>query len=166
VEEAISRILSVAVIHEFLSYQDSRVINIRDVSNRILTLMRQEMLGPDRKIQLELDGPPIYLPARQATACALVINELLQNAVEHGFEEGSVGNVRLTLQDEGDTVIVRVRDDGNGLPDNFNIEESDSLGLQIVQTLVQEDLKGTIEMRNGDGAEVIITFPKAIFGGE
>jgi len=156
----------VAVIHEFLSHQDSRVINIKDVGNRILTLMRQELLSPDMHILLELEGPPIYLPARQATACALVINELLQNAVEHGFKEGRVGHVRLTFQDEGDTVIVRVRDDGSGFPDNFSIENSDSLGLQIVQTLVQEDLKGSIEMRNGDGAEAIITFPKAIFGGE
>jgi two-component sensor histidine kinase len=166
IEEAIARILSVAVIHEFLSHQDSRVINIKDVSNRILTLMRQEMLSPDNHIRLELEGPPIYLPARQATACALVINELLQNAVEHGFNEGKMGFVRLTFQDEGDVVIVRVRDDGSGFPDNFRIENAESLGLQIVQTLVQEDLKGTIEMRNGDGAEAIITFPKAIFGGE
>jgi two-component sensor histidine kinase len=166
IEEATARILSVAVIHEFLSNQDSRVINIKDVSNRILTLMRQEMLGPDSNILLELDGPPIYLPARQATACALVINELLQNAVEHGFKDGNVGYVRLTLQDEGDTVIVRVRDDGSGLPDNFSVGNAESLGLQIVQTLVQEDLRGTFEMRNGDGVEAIITFPKAIFGGE
>lgn len=166
VEEAIGRILSVAVIHEFLSHQESRVINIKDVSHRILTQMRREMLGPDRDIWLELEGPPIFLPARQATACALVINELLQNAVEHGFHEGSVGYVNLTLQDEGDTVIVRVRDDGTGLPDDFRVENADSLGLQIVQTLVQEDLKGTIEMRDGDGTEAIITFPKTIFGGE
>lgn len=166
VEEAVARILSVAVIHEFLSHQDSRIINIKDVSNRIITLMRQEMLGPDNKIWLELEGPPIYLPARQATACALVINELLQNAVEHGFKDGSVGHVRLTLQDEGDSVIVRVRDDGSGLPDDFSIDTADSLGLQIVQTLVKEDLRGTIEMRNGGGAEAIVTFPKAVFGGE
>jgi two-component sensor histidine kinase len=166
VEEAIARILSVAVIHEFLSHQDSRVINIKDVGNRILTLMRQEMLGPDTNIQFELEGPPIFLPARQATACALVINELLQNAVEHGFKDDNVGFVRLTLQDEGDTVIVRVRDDGSGLPKDFNIKNAESLGLQIVQTLVQEDLKGTIEMRNSDGVEAIVTFPKAIFGGE
>jgi two-component sensor histidine kinase len=166
VEEAIGRILSVAVIHEFLSNQDSRVINIKDVGHRILNQMRQEMLAPDRHIWFELEGPPIYLPARQATACALVINELLQNAVEHGFQAGSVGHIRLTLQDEGDTVIVRVRDDGSGLPEDFKIENADSLGLQIVQTLVREDLKGTIEMRNGEGAEAIITFPKAILGGE
>jgi two-component sensor histidine kinase len=166
VEEAIARILSVAVIHEFLSHQDSRVINIKDVSNRILTLMRQEMLGPDRNIRLELEGPPIYLPARQATACALIINELLQNAVEHGFKDGNVGYVLLTLQDEGDQVIVHVRDDGSGLPEDFRIESAESLGLQIVQTLVREDLKGSIDMRSGDGAEAIVTFPKPIFGGE
>ncbi len=166
VQEAIARILSVAVIHEFLSHQASQVINIKDVSNRILTQMRQEMLGPDTKILLELEGPPIYLPARQATACALVINELVQNAMEHGFKDGNVGHVQLTFQDEGDAVVVRVRDDGSGLPHDFSIENADSLGLQIVQTLVREDLKGTIEMRNGDGAEAIITFPKAIFGGE
>jgi two-component sensor histidine kinase len=166
VEEAITRILSVAVIHEYLSHQDSRVINIREVSNRILTQMRQEMLGPDRSIRFDLEGPPIYLPARQATACVLVINELLQNAVEHGFLDGSVGNVHLAMQDEGDTVIVRVRDDGTGLPDDFSLEDADSLGLRIVQTLVQEDLKGRIEMLDGDGTEAIITFPKAVFGGE
>jgi two-component sensor histidine kinase len=159
-EEAVGRILSVAVIHEFLSYHDSRVINIKEVSSHILNQMRQGVLGPDKRIYFELNGPPIYLSARQATACALIINELLQNAVEHGFKKRNVGRVSLTLQDEGDTVVVRVLDDGSGFPDDFSIETADSLGLQIVQTLAQEDLKGTIEMRNGDGAEAIVIFPK------
>jgi two-component sensor histidine kinase len=126
--------------------------------------MGLEMLAPI-KIWFE-GGPANFSASRQATACALVIHELLQNAVEHGFKDGSVGHVHLTLQDEGDTVVVRVRDDGSGLPADFKIEQADSLGLQIVQTLVREDLKGNIEMRNGEGAEAIITFPKAILGGE
>jgi two-component sensor histidine kinase len=167
VEEAVTRILSVAIIHEFLSDQNSRVINIKEVSSRILAQMRQGVLGPDKEICLELSGPPIYLPARQATACALVINELMQNAVEHGFKERSKGCVYVTLQDEGDSVVVRVRDDGSGLPADFHIETAESLGLQIVQTLVRGDLQGTIEMHNqSDGAEAIVKFPKAIFGGE
>ncbi len=166
VEEAVNRILSVAVIHEFLSNEDSRVINMKDVSNRILTQVRQGLVSPDKRITFGLDGPPIYLPSRQATACALVINELLQNAVEHGFEERTAGHVQVTLQDEGDRVVVRVRDNGGGLPESFDIRNADSLGLQIVQTLVREDLKGTIEMRNGDGAEAIVSFPKSILGGE
>jgi two-component sensor histidine kinase len=167
VEEAVARILSVAIIHEFLSDQNSRIINIKEVSSRILAQMRQGVLGPDKDICLELNGPPIYLPARQATACALVINELMQNAVEHGFKERSKGCVYVALQDEGDSVVVRVRDDGSGLPADFHIETAESLGLQIVQTLVRGDLQGTIEMHNqSDGAEAIVKFPKAIFGGE
>jgi len=74
--------------------------------------------------------------------------------------------VLVTLQYEGDSVVVRVRDDGLGLPANFSLANTDSLGLQIVQTLVREDLKGTIQMRNGDGVEAIVTFPKSTFGGE
>jgi two-component sensor histidine kinase len=166
VEEAVNRILSVAVIHEFLSHQDSRVINMRDVGNRILTQLRQGLVSPDKHISFGLEGPPIFLPSRQATACALVINELLQNAVEHGFQEGASGHVSVTFQDNGDGVVVRVRDDGAGLPASFNLGNAESLGLQIVQTLVREDLKGTIEMRNGDGVEVIVSFPKSTFGGE
>jgi two-component system, sensor histidine kinase PdtaS len=166
VEEAVNRILSVAVIHEFLSNQDSRVINMREVGNRILTQLRQGLLSPDKHITFGLEGPPIYLPSRQATACALVINELLQNAVEHGFQEGASGHIQVTLQDEGDAVIVRVRDDGSGLPESFSLVSADSLGLQIVQTLVREDLKGTIDMCNGDGVEAIVSFPKSAFGGE
>ena len=166
VEEAVNRILSVAVIHEFLSSQDSRVINMKDVSSRILTQLRQGLVSPGKHITFGLEGPPIYLPSRQATACALVINELLQNAVEHGFQEGAVGHVQLTLQDRGDRVVVHVRDNGSGLPESFDIRNADSLGLQIVQTLVREDLKGTIEMCNGDGVEAILAFPKSILGGE
>jgi len=166
IEEAVGRILSVAVIHEFLSNQDSRVINVRDVGNRILNQMREGVLGPDQHIRFYLEGPPIYLPARQATACALVINELLQNAVEHGFAGRREGRVFLVLQDKGDTVVVRVHDDGSGMPDDFSVQDSDRLGLQIVQTLVREDLKGTFEIQNGGGTAAIVTFPKSILGGE
>jgi two-component sensor histidine kinase len=166
VEEAVSRILSVAVIHEFLSHQDSRVINMREVGQRIVTQLRQGLVSPNKHITFDLEGPPIYLPSRQATACALVINELLQNAVEHGFEEGASGHVVVAFEDQGDGVIVRVRDDGAGLPASFDLGSAGSLGLQIVQTLVREDLKGTIEMQNGNGVEVIVSFPKSTFGGE
>ena len=166
IQESVSRILSTAIIHEFLSNDDAGVINIKDVTNRIITQMRQGILDPEKHIRFEVEGPVIYLPARQATACALIINELLQNSLEHGFNDVDVGLVRLVLQDEGDHIVVRVHDDGGGLPANFRIQDSESLGLQIVQTLVREDLKGTIEMRNGKGAETVVTFPKSILGGE
>ncbi|MGA9351222.1 MAG: sensor histidine kinase [Anaerolineae bacterium] len=165
-DDSVARILSVAVVHEFFSQQEARVINIKDVSQRIVTHTRQGILQPDKRIRLTLSGPSIYLPAQQATTCALVINELLQNAVEHGYERKPGGTISVNLQDDGDSVVIAVADDGQGLPDDFSLEQADSLGLQIVQTLVQDDLKGQFELREGDGVSAIVTFPKQTLGGE
>jgi len=164
-EDGINRILSVAVVHEFLSRRESAVINMREVSQQILTQTRQSILDPNKDIQLELNGPNIYLPTRQATACALIINELLQNAVEHGYRDQSVGRVSLALRDEGDQVVITVWDDGQGLPAGFRLDETDSLGLQIVQTLVQDDLKGKFEIHENEGVSAIVSFPKETLGG-
>ena len=106
------------------------------------------------------------MPARQATACSLIINELLQNAVEHGFEHKQEGFIRINLEDTGDQVIIRVVDNGEGLPVNFKMEQGHSLGLQIVKTLVEGDLKGQIQFNNGNGLSVTIIFPKVLFGEE
>lgn len=165
-DETLNRILSIAVIHEFLSSANSNIINIKEVGNRIVGQLRQGMLSPDKQIALELVGEPIYLPARQATACSLIINELIQNAIEHGFEHRQEGLVQVNLADEGDEVIIKVIDNGEGLPVDFQIGQSDSLGLNIVKILVEEDLKGHINFTNGDGVAVTITFPKILFRGE
>ena len=168
--EAVNRILSIAVIHEFLSAQDSRIINIRDIAGRILNQMQSGVLDPNREIKLRLSGPNIYLTARQATSCALIINELLQNALEHGYdvreprERG--GTISLTFQDLGDRVELRVHDDGRGLPENFDLNSVDSLGLRIVRMLVTDDLKGTIEMVTDNGVSAIVNFPKIPLGGD
>ncbi len=165
--EAVNRILSIAVIHEFLSEQDTRVINIRDVGQRIIQQMQTGVLDPERRISLELRGPNIYLPARQATSCALVVNELLQNALEHGYDSRTAGGkVSLTFEDHGDAVGLIVHDDGRALPPDFSLDRIDSLGLKIVQMLVTEDLKGKIDLQSDHGVSAIVRFPKIPLGGE
>ncbi len=165
--EAVNRILSIAVIHEFLSAQDSRIINIRDIAGRILNQMQSGVLDPNREIKLRLHGPNIFLTARQATSCALVINELLQNALEHGYDQRTRGGtISLSFQDLGDRVELRVHDDGRGLPENFDLNQVDSLGLRIVRMLVTDDLKGTIEMVSDNGVSAIVNFPKIPLGGD
>lgn len=165
-DDSVRRILSIAVVHEFLSQQEARVINIKEVSQRIIQHTQQGILQPDKHIRLIVSGPGIYLPAQQATTCALIINELLQNAVEHGFERKPGGTISIEFEDNGDTVLISVTDDGQGLPEDFSLEQADSLGLQIVRTLVQDDLKGQFELKQGDGVSAIVTFPKQTAGGE
>jgi two-component sensor histidine kinase len=161
INEAISRILSVAVIHEFLSRDVTQTINIRDVCQRILTQSQQVAVAPGRQISLSVEGPNIYLPSQQATACALVVNELIQNALVHGFEIKKHGQVQILLADGGDQVCLEIRDDGDPLPADFRLETAKSLGLQIVRTLVQDDLHGTLAIANlENGVMATVQFPK------
>jgi two-component sensor histidine kinase len=163
INEATSRILSVAVIHEFLSRHEAQAINVRDVCQRIITQSRQVAVTPGKQIGFSLDGPNIYLPSQQATACALIINELIQNAVEHGFENQGNGQVRLLLTDGGDQVKLDIWDDGDRLPDDFQLATTNSLGLQIVRSLVQDDLHGKLTLANQDGGVVAsVEFPKQV----
>jgi two-component sensor histidine kinase len=166
-QEGINRILSVAVIHEFLAHQDARVINIRDVSQRIINQIREGVMDHEKGIRMELRGPNIYLPTQPATVCALVINELLQNAVEHGYERQEGGVVTVNLKDDGEQITISVDDDGTGLPEEFDLARTNSLGLQIVKTLAEGDLKGQFELHGRDkGVSAVVTFPKHSQGGK
>ncbi len=166
--DGVNRILSVAVVHEFLSQHESRVINIREVSQRIINQVQQTTIPPDKAIRFALKGRSIYLPSQQATVCALVINELLNNALEHGFRLRAAGLITVELEDSGDHVAICVADDGEGLPDGFENSDESSLGLTIVRTLVQNDLKGTLDLerRPEGGTAAVVKFPKTTLGGD
>ena len=162
------RILSMAVVHEYLSRSDhQQAINIREVTQRIIQEIRQGVLGPDKQIRVTLQsGNNLYLPARQATACALVINELLQNSVEHGYADRSEGQIDVQLEDNGDEIEIIVQDDGEGLPDGFDLAQSPSLGLRIVRTLAQDDLQGNLALEDVGGVRATVRFSKQVWEGE
>jgi two-component sensor histidine kinase len=153
------------VVHEFLSYNSAGVINLRDVAQRIVEQMGQSVMDPGKEIEFRLTGPSIYLSAQKATSCALVINELLLNAVEHGYEQRDVGLVSIALADDGEWVTIDVGDDGAGLPADFDLEQDGGLGLRIVHTLVQGDLKGRFDLYGDRGVRAVATFPKTSLGG-
>src|SRR4030088_2478852 len=161
--ESIGRIISIAVVHEFLSHEETSVINIHEVSNRILAEVRNGVLDHSRPITLTLEGMRNFtLPAQQATSCALIINELVQNAVEHAFVGLPGGSIVVRLAEQDDSLYIEIQDDGRGLPHDFDYTSQGGLGLQIVRSLVREDLKGQFELANGQGVRAIVSFPKWI----
>jgi two-component system, sensor histidine kinase PdtaS len=93
----------------------------------------------------------------------LVLTELVQNAVEHAFADGSAGTVVVSAGRERGRLAVRVCDDGVGLPEGFSMTGSDRLGLQIVRTLTSADLAASFELRpreNGvRGTEAVLSVP-------
>jgi two-component system, sensor histidine kinase PdtaS len=178
--EAVNRVLSMSVIHEFLSQDEHRPINLRDLCQRIAGQVVQISSTPDQEVKVQVQGPTIWLPASQATPAALVVNELLLNAVEHGMANRDAGLITIMLNDLGDAIQLVIEDDGAGLPPDFTPERNTGLGLQIVRTLVIDDLKGTLAMVSnqadlvvaGDalatavnlGTRAMITFPKRSLG--
>jgi two-component sensor histidine kinase len=164
--ESVGRIISIAVVHEFLSHEENSVINIHEVSNRILAEVRNGVLDHNRPISLSLEGSRSFqLPAQQATSSALIINELVQNAVEHAFVGRPGGSIVVRLIEQGDSLCIEIQDDGRGLPPEFDALRQGGLGLQIVRSLVREDLKGEFELlrtTNGDGVHAVVSFPRWI----
>jgi two-component sensor histidine kinase len=160
-QESINRILSVAFVHEFLSKDETSAINIHEVCNRILGEVTRGTLDPAKRISLKLEGDKQFtLPAQQATSCALIINELLQNSVEHAYADRAHGTITVSLKETEDSMVIEIRDDGRGLPEGFDINRS-GLGLQIVRTLVREDLKGDLSIDNDGGVRTLISFPRS-----
>ena len=160
--QTINRILSIALVHEFLSHDESSVIDVKEVCARILSEVTQGILDPEKRIRFAVEGQDLPLPAQQATSCALIVNELLQNAVKHAFVGRSEGQVVLHLRDLGEGLQIEIVDDGRGVGPGFDHRHQGSLGLQIVRTLVREDLRGEFEIANNPerGVRATITFPK------
>ena len=155
--QSINRIQSIAAVHEVLSEQGFRLVDVRDVIKRIARMTAQNMIAPEKQIAINVEGEAIVLPSRAATSLALVVNELLQNALEHAFVNRARGKVVITLTHNPREFLVTVADDGVGLPSKI----TSSLGLEIVETLVRDDLKGKIKFKRSEhGTQVDIVMPR------
>jgi signal transduction protein with GAF and PtsI domain len=156
--EAINRIQSIAAVHEVLSERGFRLVDIRELLTRVAHGVAQNMATPGLRIEVNVDGASFALPSQPATSLALVVNELVQNAIEHGFEGRPAGHIAIELGQEPAHWVLTVRDDGVGLAAGSDKH----LGLKIVETLVQEDLKGEFHLAaDAAGTTAIIRIPRA-----
>jgi two-component sensor histidine kinase len=156
--ETINRILSIAAVHETLSEQGLRVVDVKDVLERVIRSIGETMLTSGKGIRIEVQGDCLVLPSREATSLALATSELVQNAVKHAFTGRAGGKILVQLQIAPKDSQVVVEDDGVG---NTRFETSNKgLGLQIVEALVNDDLKGRFELVSTlTGTRAIIRFP-------
>ena len=161
--DSITRIKSIAASHEILSVDSVGLTDITELSRRVIETTRRSMLRPDQHIQVVVKGSDIYLGSKQATAFSLVLNELVSNAIEHGFRERTDGNIEVELDWDGADIWVRVQDNGTGLPDGFDLKTSRGLGLQIARTLVEKDLGGKLALTSdGDGTTAWVLFQRGV----
>lgn len=162
-EEAVRRIASIAVVHEMLSRDSHDSVDFSSVARQIIRMVGEGLTHPDRKVELSLEGEAGELPGEVATPLAVVLVELLQNAVEHAFgPEG--GRVCVRMSRQGGQVRLVVEDNGRGLPPSFSApagadrREGAGLGLQLVGALVESELAGTMSLASDHGTRVTLEF--------
>jgi two-component sensor histidine kinase len=169
-EEAVRRVRAIAVVHDTLAQTADGPVDFDEIADSLIAMVA-DLAGA------ELSADPVVprrvgsfgqLPSTIATPLSLVLTELLQNALEHGLR-GRDGRVEVAVRrrrgaaEEGQEIEIEVADDGAGLPAGFSLAESPRLGLQIVRTLVEGDLRGRIELRaradGGTSARLRIPVP-------
>ncbi|GGO05517.1 histidine kinase [Microbispora rosea subsp. aerata] len=155
--EAVRRVGSIAIVHEILAQMPEEMVEFDDIADRVIAMTAEVALA---QVAIERIGSFGVLPAAVATPIAMVLTELLQNAVEHGFAHSS-GNVQVVVSRDADKLEFAVADDGKGLPEDFDLDATGSLGLQIVRTLVVGELSGRLSVaaREGGGTEVRLSIP-------
>ena len=156
--EAVRRIASIALVHETLSSSTEASVAFDDVLDRLVNhaLELSPRMG---ELKISRNGEIGSLDPRIATPLSLIVTELIHNALEHGLAESGANLSVEVSRSEGFVQIV-IFDDGVGLPDGFTILESANLGLQIVRTLTENELKGTINLvRTNRGTEAQLNFP-------
>ncbi|AZS44574.1 sensor histidine kinase [Microbacterium oleivorans] len=155
--QAMRRVSAIAVVHDTLSEGLMQSVDFDDVFERVLKLVAEVAAAPNTRARTVKTGTFGTLPSEYATPLALALTELVTNAVEHGLADKE-GEVEIIAERDEDRLAVRVRDTGVGLPEG---QVGRGLGTQIVRTLIQGELSGTIDWHTlmGSGTEVTIEIP-------
>ncbi len=156
-QTSMHRVYTIAAVHEVLSERGLHLVDVQEVLQRIAAMTAANLTAPQQGLELSVQGEAVLLPSRTATNLALVVNELLQNALEHAFVGQPGGNVQVSLGYAPQELVVTVTDDGLGLPPDYR----PGLGTELVQTLVQEELRGRLHYERLDmGTQVTIRLPR------
>lgn len=163
-QQAVARVQSIAAVHNLLSSDNLTSTTIAAIAKQVADEATINVVPPELSVAFRIEPAEILVPSRQATILALLINECLTNAVEHGMHGRTHGTVWVCGSEEDGIITVTVADDGVGLPPDFALENRHSLGLRIARTLAVSDLKGSFELtaRESGGAQSIIRFPQTV----
>ncbi len=147
INDTLSRILAISAVHELLGREDLDHVGVRSIAEVLVQHQQHSLILPDRSIQFEVRGVDVHLGTAQATQVALILNELLLNAIEHGFRDTLKGEVHINVELLDDEVSLWVSNSGDPLPEEFDAAANSHLGLQIVVSLARA-LGGRFALEN------------------
>ncbi len=137
------RIQGIGATHDLLSTNQLGMAPVDEIARKIVGIVRGSLVPVDLSLRFVIGPAPMRLQSEQATTFAIILNELIANAIEHGFEGRERGEIRLSAAERDGWVTVRVSDDGAPLPEGFSVEQGAGLGLRLVSNLAASDLRGS-----------------------
>lgn len=176
--DSLNQIKTIALVHDLLARDKPfGSVDISQVLRNLSDLLSSGLSSGQQRIQIEVNAEPVEMTTTTATALALAANELLTNAAKHQIvptdkqKSSVVGKIGVALWRSRDSIHVEVRDNGQGFPPDFNVLRDANIGLQLVQTLAEHDLHGSIQFSNiaapdnpekTSGGKVEIVFPARV----
>ncbi len=157
--EATERVSSMAVVHDMLAVSDEERVDFAEAARTVVELVSKGLLGDDSSIEVTVKGTTGQVDATVATALALTVAELVHNAIEHAFVARGEGHIQVAMRRVPGELVLTVHDDGCGLPEGFDLANAANLGLEIVRTVVEKDLRGTLSFASARGTKVTVRVP-------
>jgi len=158
--ESQNRITTMALVHEELYQSDTIAkIDFYEYTDKILNKMFN-VFAENKEVSKAIDVDNIYFTIDTAIPCGLIITELVTNALKYAFPGGRKGVVTVSIKKENEHITLVVMDDGVGFPEDLDFRNTETLGLQLVMSLVGQ-LNGDIELKSDHGAEFIVRFKEA-----
>ena len=158
--DASAKVHTMAIIHSQL-YRSERFdqIDMESHIQELVDYLSQTYAAKKGFVTSIIEQSHVRLPVIQAIPCALALNEAIANSFKHAFKEVQKGTIVISMQRSADnTIFIRGKDDGIGIPKEIDIHRADSLGLKLMRNLVQEQLNGKLQVKRNKGTEIIIEF--------
>ncbi len=160
IEESKSRIRSIALIHEKLyRSKDFSHIDIAGYVKDLTSSLFKTYSDKSKGIELNINCDKIFVDVNTAIPCGLIANELVINSIKHAFPTEKKGTIEISCLDKNDNFVLSVKDDGVGLPEDSQLQGTNSIGLMLVKTLA-EQLDAAIKIGRANGTSFEITVPK------
>jgi PAS domain S-box-containing protein len=155
-----SRINTMALVHEFLYLGENLAyINLEDYIKRLVEDIKELYISNDTHLNVDLNIDELIFSTNRCIQVGMVLHELCVNALKYAFKENRDNLLCIHIKKSKDNIHLKIRDNGSGLENIDCLYKTDSIGMQLIHSIVEDQLDGTIEFRNNRGLECNIFFP-------
>ncbi|PLY05209.1 MAG: histidine kinase [Arcobacter sp.] len=159
--ESRSKIHAMALVHEFLYLGENLAfINVNEYIEKLIEDIKELYISNNTRIDVDLNIDKLEFSINRCIQVGMVLHELCVNALKYAFKEDRTNLLCIHMNLIGENIVVKIRDNGEGLSNLDELEKSDSIGMQLIHSIVDFQLHGTIDFKNNDGLECNIIFPE------